>query len=189
MRFSRSDCDQGCIDNHLNAWCNMVMPNSFRAKIAEAQCGRLVGKGPNVSGAVGVLMKQTKAYQLQVQQRTLWVRANGVSTLLVAADYQKDFKAAAKVLLGDDWAVVVDMRLWQVSPQQVFDLFKAVVSWSYANGLKQVEVIKPADPLLLWQYLKATDVQQPADVVRNFVDDEETARLHLQAAGYLTEKT
>ncbi len=134
-------------------------------------------------------MKQTKAYQLQVQQRTLWVRANGVSTLLVAADYQKDFKAAAKVLLGGDWAVVVDMRLWQVSPQQVFDLFKAVVSWSYANGLKQVEVIKPVDPLLLWQYLKATDVQQPADVVRNFVDDEETARLHLQAAGYLTEKT
>lgn len=130
-------------------------------------------------------MKQTKAYQLAVQHRTLWVRANGVSTLLVAADYQRDFKIAAQPLLGNHWAVVVDMRLWQVSPQQVFELFKAVVSWSYANQLKHVEVIKPEDPLLLWQYLKATDVGQPDDVIRNFVDDEETARLHLQAAGYL----
>ncbi|WP_306520906.1 hypothetical protein [Rheinheimera sp.] len=134
-------------------------------------------------------MKHIKAYQLEVQQRTLWVRANGVSTLLVASDYQKDFKAAAQPLLGSEWAVVVDMRLWQMSPQQVFDLFKAVVSWSYTNQLKHVEVIKPADPLLLWQYLKATDVEQPDDVIRNFVDDEETARLHLQAAGYLTIKT
>lgn len=133
-------------------------------------------------------MKQTKAYQLTVQDRTLWVRANGVSTLLVAADYQRDFKTAAQPLLSNHWAAVVDMRLWQVSPQQVFDLFKAVVSWSYKNRLKHVEVIKPADPLLLWQYLKATDVEQPMDVVRNFVDDEETARLHLQAAGYLEEE-
>ena len=39
--------------------------------------------------------------------------------------------------------------------------------------------------MLTWQYLKATEVEKPAYLTRHIAEDEESARMFLQAAGYL----
>ena len=39
--------------------------------------------------------------------------------------------------------------------------------------------------MLAWQYLKATEVEKPTYLTKHIAEDEESARLYLQAAGYL----
>jgi hypothetical protein len=105
--------------------------------------------------------------------------------LLTAEDLTRDFQQLVAPLLADKWGLLLDIRQWQPSPQPVFEIFRELARWSFENQLRQVEVIQPQDPLLLWQYLKTTEVERPADVVRKIQDDEISARLSLQAAGYL----
>lgn len=130
-------------------------------------------------------MKYKKPYQLALEQRTLILRAKGVSTLLSAEELSHDYQKLVAPLLDEKWGLLLDIRQWQPSPQPVFDVLRQLVSWSFAHQLRQVDVIQPNDPVLLWQYLKSTDVERPDDVVRKIHDDEITARLSLQAAGYL----
>lgn len=130
-------------------------------------------------------MKHKKPYQLALEQRTLILRAQGVSTLLSADDLARDYQQLVSPLITAKWGLLLDIRQWQPSPQPVFEVLRQLVSWSFANQLRQVDVIQPNDPLLLWQYLKSTDVERPDDVVRNIHQNEISARLSLQAAGYL----
>ena len=130
-------------------------------------------------------MKYKKPYQLALEQRTLILRAEGVSTLLSAEELSHDYQKLVAPLLDEKWGLLLDIRQWQPSPQHVFDVLRQLVSWSFAHQLRQVDVIQPNDPVLLWQYLKSTDVERPDDVVRKIHDDEIAARLSLQAAGYL----
>jgi len=130
-------------------------------------------------------MKHKKPYQLDLEQRTLILRAQGVSTLLSAEDLARDYQKLVAPLLDDKWGLLLDIRQWQPSPQPVFEVLRHLVSWSFAHNLRQVDVIQPNDPLLLWQYLKSTDVERPDDVLRSIHDNETAARLSLQAAGYL----
>ena len=131
-------------------------------------------------------MKYKKPYQLAVEQRTLILRAQGVSTLLSAEDLARDYQKLVAPLLADKWGLLLDLRQWQPSPQPVFEVLRQIVSWSFEHNLRQVDVIQPNDPVLLWQYLKSTDVKRPEDVVRTIHDEENAARLSLQAAGYLS---
>lgn len=130
-------------------------------------------------------MKHKKPYQLALEQRTLIFRAQGVSTLLWAEDLARDYQAMVSPLIVQRWGILLDLRQWQASPQPVFAVLRQLVRWSFAHNLQQVDVIQPNDPLLLWQYLKSTDVPRPEGVVRTIHDDENQARLSLQAAGYL----
>jgi hypothetical protein len=128
---------------------------------------------------------QTKAYQLQLTDRVLWVRAAGVSTVLSTEEYIRDFRALVAPIVSEPWAVVLDVRLWQACPAQSLELMKQNSVWAFANNLHHVEVLLPEDPLLTWQYLKATEAERPAYLTKHIAEDEESARLYLQAAGYL----
>jgi hypothetical protein len=130
-------------------------------------------------------MKHKKPYQLAVEQQTLVLTPVGVSTLLSTEEMSREFMALASATQKNSWALLLDLRQWQPSPQPVFEVLKQLVSWSFANRLQQVDMIQPNDTILLWQYLKATDVPRPEHVVKKIHDDEATARLSLQAAGYL----
>lgn len=130
-------------------------------------------------------MKQHKAYQLILEKRTVWVKATGIVTVRSANDYQHDLKQLVQPLLGAPWALVMDVRSWQPSPLPVIDIFKEVTLWCFANQLKFVVVQQPDDALLAWQYLKATDVTKPADLIRHVVTDDQQARLLLSEAGFL----
>jgi hypothetical protein len=65
------------------------------------------------------------------------------------------------------------------------DLLKQNSVWAFAHNLHHVELLLPADEMLTWQYLKATEVEKPAYLTKHIAEDEESARLYLQAAGYL----
>ena len=64
-------------------------------------------------------------------------------------------------------------------------LLKQNSEWAIANNLHHVELLLPADEMLTWQYLKATEVEKPEYLTRHIAESEESARLNLQAAGYL----
>ncbi len=128
---------------------------------------------------------QTKAYQLQLMDQVLWVQVFGVSTLLGTEEYIRDFRALVTPLVAKPWAVLLDIRQWQASPAQSLELLKQNSVWAIANNLHHVELLLPADQLLTWQYLKATEVEKPEYLTRHIAEDEESARLSLQAAGYL----
>jgi len=130
-------------------------------------------------------MKQHKAYQLTLEKRTVWVKATGIVTVRSAGDYQRDLKQLVQPLLGSPWALVMDVRSWQPSPLAVIDILKEVSLWCFANQLKFVVVLQPNDALLAWQYLKATDVTKPADLIRHLVADDQQARQQLTVAGFL----
>ncbi len=131
-------------------------------------------------------MKQHKAYQLKLETRTVWVKAIGIASMRSASDYQRDLKQLVQPLLGAPWALVMDVRSWQPSPLQVIDIFKEVTLWCFANQLKFVVLQQPDDALLAWQYLKATDVAKPADLIRHIVTEDQQARLLLTEAGFLS---
>lgn len=128
---------------------------------------------------------QTKAYQLKLMDQVLWVQVFGVSTLLGTEEYIRDFRALVAPATKKPWAVVLDIRQWQASPAQSFELLKQNSVWAIANNLHHVELLLPADQMLTWQYLKATEVEKPDYLTRHTAEDEESARLYLQAAGYL----
>ena len=128
---------------------------------------------------------QTKAYQLQLMDQVLWVQVFGVSSLLGTQEYVRDFRALVTPIMAQPWAVVLDIRQWQASPAQSLDLLKQNSVWAFAHNLHHVELLLPADEMLTWQYLKATEVEKPAYLTKDIAEDEESARMFLQAAGYL----
>ena len=128
---------------------------------------------------------QAKAYQLQLMGSVLWIQVFGVSTLLSTEEYIRDFRALVLPVLSEPWAIVMDIRQWQASPSQSLDLLKQNSVWAFTHNLHHVELLLPADEMLTWQYLKATEVDKPHYLTRHIADDEETARISLQAAGYL----
>ena len=128
---------------------------------------------------------QTKAYQLQLMDQVLWVQVFGVSSLLGTQEYIRDFRALVASIVAKPWAVVLDIRQWQASPSQSLDLLRQNSVWAFAHNLHHVELLLPADEMLTWQYLKATEVEKPTYLTKHSAEDEESARLYLQAAGYL----
>jgi hypothetical protein len=127
---------------------------------------------------------QLRAYHIQLIDRVLWVQVFGVSSALSTEEYIRDFRALVSPALSQPWAIVLDIRQWQASPAQSLDLLRQNSVWAIANNLHHVELLLPADEMLTW-HLKATEVEKPEYLTRHIAQDEESARLHLQAAGYL----
>ncbi len=130
-------------------------------------------------------MKRHQAYQLHAEGQTIWVKPNGILTMRSAQEYQHELKQLAQPIVGKPWAMVMDLTCWQPSPLPVVDILKQVSSWCFAHQLTHVALILPPDPLLTWQYLKATDVAKPADFVRYQVANVQEARQVLADAGFL----
>lgn len=126
-----------------------------------------------------------KAYQLHLVDQVLWVQVFGVTSELSTEEYVRDFRATVLPALMKPWAVVLDIRQWQASPAQSLELIKQNSIWAIAHNLHHVELLLPGNEMLTWQYLKATDVEKPVYMTRHIAEDEESARLSLQAAGYL----
>lgn len=133
-----------------------------------------------------VKTRKGKAYQLRLEQQTLWVTAFGTSTLRDVEEYVREFRLLVQPLLLKPWACVLDMRQWQPSPIETFALFQDNSIWCIRHNLACAQVLLPADPLLAWQYLKSTDVGKPAGFRSERVSDEAEARKNLQALGFLT---
>lgn len=134
-------------------------------------------------------MKRQQAYQIRLESRTVWVKPKGIITVLSAKDYQHDLQQLAQPLIGTPWAMVMDLTNWKPSPLPVVEVLKQITLWCFANQLTHVALLQPDDPLLTWQYLKATDVEKPADLVRFQVSTELEARQQLVNAGFLQPST
>lgn len=128
-------------------------------------------------------------YQIQVIDQTLWVTANGSSKLSVVQAYIKDFRFAASRLSSQPWACVLDLRLWQPSPHETVALLQDNTRWCFDHGLQLGLAIIPDDPVAVWQHLKATSAQSPANVERYQVKTIEEAQAILRQRGFLAPTT
>lgn len=133
-------------------------------------------------------MKNRKAFSLSLEQRVLWVRADGVWNERTANDYVQEFRQLVQPILTEPWAVVLDIRHWQLSTAQVFSVLKDNTRWCFEHNLHHVETIYADNAVVMWQFVKATQVSnRPANLISQVATDEHAARSVLQAAGFLTD--
>jgi hypothetical protein len=126
-----------------------------------------------------------KYYRIEVIDRTLWVTTTGSSKMSVVQAYVQDFRAAANNLLKSPWACVLDLRLWQPSPHETLALLQDNTRWCYQHGLQLGIAIVPADPVAVWQHLKATSAYAPANAERHQLQSCEEAQALLRQRGFL----
>ncbi len=131
-------------------------------------------------------MKNMKiCYELTLEDRTLWVRAIGVWTARDIEEYIRDFRAKVNPLISLPWALVLDVRAWQTSPQDILAGALDNTRWCVRNNLVHVVALVPKDHIIGWQFLKATSVEMPELMVRQRAENEEEARNFLRAAGFV----
>ncbi|WP_445427861.1 hypothetical protein [Alishewanella sp. HL-SH05] len=130
-------------------------------------------------------MAKHTAFSLRIEQRVLWVTANGFWTKAIAQQYVREMRSLVLPISAKPWAVVLDIRQWEISPAEVFSLLNENTVWCFDNNLKHVETIGADNTMVMWQFAKATQAVKPADVVSTLKDDELAARQSLRAAGYL----
>lgn len=125
------------------------------------------------------------AFELELEDQTLWVRALGVWTLRDVDDYVRAFRELVAPLIGKPWALVLDVRQWQTSPAEIFAAALDNSEWCLAHQLAHVIALVPADHLVGWQFVKATSVDVPGPLVRQRAGSDEEARQNLLLAGFI----
>jgi hypothetical protein len=132
-------------------------------------------------------MKSKKAFSLNLEHRVLWVRADGVWNERTAHDYVTEFRQLVQPIINEPWAVVLDIRHWQLCPAEVFTILTDNTRWCLEHNLRHVETIYADNAVVMWQFLKATDAVKPDNLVSRVATDEMAARQSLQAAGFLAD--
>ena len=132
-------------------------------------------------------MKNMQAFSLSLEQRVLWVRAAGIWNDRTANDYVREFRKVVEPIVKQPWAVVLDIRHWQLSPADVFSILKDNTQWCFSRNLSHVETIYADNAVVMWQFVKATDTKKPQDLVSHVATDDNAARQSLRAAGFLTD--
>lgn len=125
------------------------------------------------------------AFELLLEDQTLWVRALGVWTLRDVDDYVRAFRELVAPIIVKPWALVLDVRQWQASPAEIFASALDNSEWCLAHQLAHVIALVPADHLVGWQFVKATSVDVPGPLVRQRAGSDEEARQNLLVAGFI----
>lgn len=127
------------------------------------------------------------SFKITLEHKTLWVRASGVWTIKIAKDYVSSFQQTIQPMIDSPWAAVFDFAEWRMSPADVFQLLRENTQWAIDHNIHYVIVIDVEDKLLLWQFVKVTDVPKPDYLQSGYVESVEKARETLRAAGYVLE--
>ncbi|MDP4944130.1 MAG: hypothetical protein NWQ48_01330, partial [Alishewanella sp.] len=97
-------------------------------------------------------MAKHTAFSLRLEQRVLWVTANGFWTKAIAQQYVREMRSLILPISAKPWAVVLDIRQWEISPAEVFSLLNENTAWCFANNLKHVETIGADNTMVMWQF-------------------------------------
>lgn len=130
-------------------------------------------------------MLSKKPFALKLEQRVLWVSTQGLWTTANAEQYVQEFRNLVKPIVAAPWALVLDIRQWQICPADVLKLCVENTEWCYRHRLAHVETIYADNTMVLWQFAKATAASKPEQLVSQAAADEQSARQALQRAGFL----
>lgn len=133
-------------------------------------------------------MPNQKPFTLKLEQRVLWVTAHGLWTTSSVEQYIQEFRSLVRPLTVAPWALVLDIRNWQICPADVLQRCVDNTQWCYRHKLAHVETIYADNSMVLWQFAKATAAIKPASLVSLAATDEVSARQSLVSAGYLSAK-
>lgn len=75
-------------------------------------------------------------FTLWTEQQVLLAVVRGGWNERTALDYAEAFKAAAKPLLGDDWAHIVYLDDWELGGPEIEPVVRGLVNWCVNNGLR-----------------------------------------------------
>lgn len=130
-------------------------------------------------------MPAKKPFAIKLEQRVLWVAAQGLWTSTTAEQYVQEFRRLVKPIIAEPWALVLDIRHWQICPADVLQRCVENTEWCYQHHLAHVETIYADNSMVLWQFAKATTATKPEQLVSQAAADEQAARLALLRAGFL----
>lgn len=131
-------------------------------------------------------MKHSKPFSLELTDRVLRVTAYGVWTLVDAREYVQQMRALVQPVIKGNWGCILDARLWQMSPAEVFSLLRDNTLWCYQRNLMYAVTLLPDDKMLQWQFIKTTGMEKPEGFVSRLAEDELAAYDLLRAAGYMS---
>lgn len=130
-------------------------------------------------------MKHCKPFSLELTDRVLRVTAFGVWTLVDAREYVRQMRLLVQPVINNDWACILDARLWKMSPAEVFSLLRDNTLWCYQRKLMYAVTLLPDDKMLQWQFIKTTEMEKPEGFVSRLAEDDLAAYALLRAAGYM----
>jgi len=125
------------------------------------------------------------AFEITLEHKTLWVKASGVWTIKTAKDYVATFQQTITPIIDRPWAAVFDFAEWKMSPADVFTLLRENTEWAIKHNIHCVLAIDVEDKLLIWQFLKVTNVTRPDYLQTGFIASVAQARETLRAGGYI----
>lgn len=131
------------------------------------------------------MLNHNPAFELVLEDQTLWVRAFGVWTVRDVDEYVRAFRELVAPVIQQPWALVLDVRQWQTSPAEIFTAALDNSEWCIAHQLAHVIALVPDDHLVGWQFIKATSVDLPGHLVRQRAASDSEARQSLLAAGFI----
>jgi hypothetical protein len=89
-------------------------------------------------------MKKYYEFEIISERRIIREKAYGVWTKEIAEQFLQDFKKAAKPLLGDSWAKLVDLKDWKTSQQDTVDIVAKHLEWARTHGMAYSANIIPS---------------------------------------------
>lgn len=81
------------------------------------------------------LMKQHGSYTLTCSKDTFLVKCFGSWNIETTRLYSLEYKATVAPLLEKNWAVVCDLRNWELATPESMSVFQELMTWCFENGL------------------------------------------------------
>jgi hypothetical protein len=81
-------------------------------------------------------MKRHGSYTLQRSNDTLLVQCLGSWNLETARFYSLEYKAVVAPIIHQDWAMVCDLRQWELATPECMPIFHSLTRWCFDKGMK-----------------------------------------------------
>lgn len=125
-------------------------------------------------------------FTLWTEQRVLLAVVRGAWNERIALDYAEAFKAAAKPLLGADWAHIVYLDDWELGGPEIEPVVRGLVNWCLDQRLRLAAHVYSPNMVKKFQ-LDRMISDQTGQFEKRVYADETAAFAWLQARGFYTD--
>ncbi|MGF1739500.1 hypothetical protein L4C34_00210 [Vibrio profundum] len=81
-------------------------------------------------------MKEHGRYQFSVRDQVVFFTASGSWNLPTCQSFSRELKNTALDFKGKPWAIVTDMRAWELGPPDIFEEVNLLIPWLDSHHLK-----------------------------------------------------
>jgi len=111
-------------------------------------------------------MKRHGSYTLTCSKDSMLIKCFGSWNLETTRIYSLEYKAVAAPLINRSWAVVCDMRNWELATPESMTVFQGLMNWCFDMGMKSCIYVYE-DSFIKRHYLR-----EMADRIKNEIPED-----------------